>query len=128
MSKEAPKRDATARFDGVKPRAFGKAAVAPASPSPTAPTPNRKRSASIAIGAIGVSALGIFAISNWDSCRSGDPNNPNASQQCRSGRSSGSGSSSWSSNSEKSSQQVATKTVNRGGFGKTGMSFFGGGG
>lgn len=120
------------RNDGGKRPEFARKPSAPAGAGSGVQPPQRKRTAAISIGAIGVTAVALVAISNWQSCRQPDPNNPNAPPgDCRSSGSSNSRSSSGhvssSSSSSSSQQQQPTHTVQRSGFGKTGLSFFSGG-
>lgn len=106
------------------------ARAAEARPIPPAGAPaNRKRTVAISIGAIGLTAVALVGIANWqNSCPEPDPSKPGAQpQNCRS---SGRWSSSLHHGSGSSGSRVhETHTaVQRGGFGRTGSSFFGGGG
>lgn len=85
----------------------------------------RKRTAALAMTALGISAIGgaIWAASR--DCKSPGSTDPNDTRAvCRR---SGGGHVSWSSNSSSSSNST-TQATQRGGFGRTGLSFssFGG--
>lgn len=96
---------------------------AKAAPVTAAGPPQRKRSAAIAILALGGGAVGLMALNSQATCNPNDPNAP--TQNCRSGSSGSSSRWGWSSGTSNSSpQQSVTKTVDRGGFGRTASSFF----
>lgn len=97
--------------------------------TPAAAPVNRKRTVGISIGAIGLTAIALVGISNWqNSCSEPDPSKPGAQpQNCRSGARWSSSSSHGSGSSSSGARETHT-SVQRGGFGRTGSSFFGGGG